>query len=139
MGKYWESRKELSIFEWSNLLHKRWTGVTFGHLSWFSWTKTIVGESYPIVRVSYQVFHLSYRENHLSGFAFIVYQVIRLSFIRFCVYQVSVYLVNRNASPFSWSNTRKTQRSPTFCFYCWVIQYCGLFFIVTIRICFLKQ
>ena len=35
--------------------------------------------SYPIVRVSYQVFRLSYRETRLSGFAFIVYQVLRLS------------------------------------------------------------
>ena len=39
----------------------------------------IVRLSYPIVRVSYQVFRLSYRENRLSGFAFIVYQVLRLS------------------------------------------------------------
>ena len=38
----------------------------------------IVRLSYPIVRVSYQVFRLSYRENRLSGFAFIVYQVLRL-------------------------------------------------------------
>ena len=35
--------------------------------------------SYNILRVSYQVFRLSYRENRLSGFAFIVYQVLRLS------------------------------------------------------------
>ena len=39
----------------------------------------IVRLSYPIVRVSYQVFRLSYRENRLSGFPFIVYQVLRLS------------------------------------------------------------
>ena len=39
----------------------------------------IVRLSYPIVRVYYQVFRLSYRENRLSGFAFIMYQVLRLS------------------------------------------------------------
>ena len=54
---------------------------------------SIVNLSYPIVRVSYmyQVFRLSYRENCLSGFAFIVYQVLRLIgfvFIRFSVYSV---------------------------------------------------
>ena len=66
-----------------------------------------------------------------------VYQVLRLSCIRFCVYQVSVYRVsgfafirfcvyrvNRNTSAFSCTNKRKTQRSPTFCYYCRVIQYC---------------
>ena len=48
----------------------------------------IVRLSYPIVRVSYQVFSLSYRENRLSGFPFIVYQVLRLSRFPFIVHQV---------------------------------------------------
>ena len=53
----------------------------------------IVRLSYTIVRVSYQVLRLSYRENRLSGFALIVYQVLRLS-------GFFVYHVNRNTSAF---------------------------------------
>ena len=84
---------------------------------------SIVRLSYPIVRVSYQVFRLSYRKNRLSGFPFIVYQV---------------YRVNRNTSAFSWTNKRKTQKSPTCCYHCRVIKYCGFLFAVTIYSCFLK-
>ena len=61
------------------------------------------------------------------------YQVLRLSCIRFCVYRV-----NRNTSAFSRTNKRKTQRSPTFCYYCRVIKYCGLLSAITICICFSK-
>ena len=54
--------------------------LTFTFLSY-----PIVRLSYPLVRVSYQVFRLSYRENLLSGFPFIVYQVLRLSGFPFFV------------------------------------------------------
>ena len=38
-----EPRKEnLQDFAWSKPLKKCWTGVTFGHLSSFSWPKTII-------------------------------------------------------------------------------------------------
>ena len=66
----------------------------------------IVRLSYPLVRVSYQVFRLSYRENLLSGFAFILYQVLRLSGLPFIVWiGIPRY--------FSWTNKRKPQTSPT--------------------------
>ena len=32
-GKYSESRKEFTRFEWSKPLQKLWTAVKFGHLS----------------------------------------------------------------------------------------------------------
>ena len=41
-GKYLKPRKELKRFAWSKLLQKYWTGITFGHLSWFLWTKTSI-------------------------------------------------------------------------------------------------
>ena len=40
--KYLEPWKELTIFAWSKPLQKCCTDVTFGHLSWFSWTWTII-------------------------------------------------------------------------------------------------
>ena len=40
-SKYMEPQKELTRFTWSNPQQKCWTCVTFGHLSWFSWTETI--------------------------------------------------------------------------------------------------
>ena len=33
LGKYLETRKELTRYAWSKPLQKCWTGVTFGHLS----------------------------------------------------------------------------------------------------------
>ena len=81
---------------------------------------------YPIVKTVYQVLRL-------SCIRFCVYQVLRFSCNRFCVYRV-----NRNTSAFSWTNKRKTQRSPTFCYFCRVIKYCWFLFAVTICICFLK-
>ena len=112
--------------------------------------------SYRVCILSYREFNLSYRACILSGFPFIlswkpfirfcIYPVSGFAFIRFSVYRVSgfafirfcVYRVNRNISAFSWTNKRKTQRSPTFCYYCWVIKYCWFLFAVTICICFLK-
>ena len=86
---------------------------------------------------------LSYRIYHIVK---TVYQVLRFSCIRFCVYRVSglafirfcVYRVNRNTLAFSVTYKRKIQRSPTFCYNCRFIKYCGFLFAETICICFLK-
>ena len=80
----------------------------------------------PIVKTDYQVLRL-------SCIRFSVYRVAGFAFKRFCVYRV-----NRNTSAFSWTNKRKTQRSPTFCYYCRVIKYCGFLSAITICICFSK-
>ena len=73
------------------------------------------------------------RDLRLSCIRFCVYQDLRLSCIRFCVYRV-----NRNTSAFSWTMKRKTQKSPTLYYYCRVIKYCWFLFAVTICFCFLK-
>ena len=102
--------------------------------------------SYRACILSYRAFILSYRACILSGCPFILSWK---QFIRFCVYRVQVLRLSgfpfnvRIEIPrhFLWINTRKIQRSPIFCYmyYCWIIEYCGFLFAVTICICFLKQ
>ena len=107
--------------------------------------------SYRACILSYRAFILSYRAWILSGFPFILSWK---QFIRFCVYRVSgfafiAYQVLRlSGFPFNvrigiprhflWINQRKNQKSPIYCYYCWIIEYCGFLFAVTICICFLK-
>ena len=84
-------------------------------------TLTFTFLSYPIVRVSYQDFRLSYRENRLSGFPFIVYQVLRLSGL-LCE---SEYLGIFN---------EQINEKPRDLLHCRIIKYCGFLFAVTICI-----
>ena len=88
---------------------------------------------YPIRFSVYLIVKTVNQVLRLSCIRFCVYQVFRLSCIRFCVYHV-----NRYTSAFSWTNERKTQRSPTFCYYCRIIKYCRFLSAVTICFCFLK-
>ena len=83
----------------------------------------IVRLSYPIVRVSYQVFRLSYRENRLSGFPFIVYQVLRLSGFAFIMW-IGIprhFYEQINEKPRDLLHFR-------------IIKFCGFLFAVTICI-----